>query len=121
MCGIASERLVKDLFRGAVRVENEGNVRAPGEKALDQIERVEISGLIRFLKEAKLLSDEAAGAVEHLGTFRNKYAHAGGKEPQADALKAISHLHVIVEDTVSVFKDYEPVEGVLVRKEASTP
>ena len=53
MCGIAAERLVKDFFRSAVGVGEEGYVRTPGEKALDQVERVEISGLIRFFERSQ--------------------------------------------------------------------
>ena len=48
--------------------------------------------------------------------LRNAYAHARGKNPEDDAAKAITWLHAIVEDTVSVFKDFDVKDGAFVRK-----
>jgi hypothetical protein len=116
MCGIVGERLVKDVLRTSVLVEKEGHAYRPKETAFDQLERVETSGLARFLKETGLLSDEAAKAADKLGHLRNGYAHARGKDPPKDAIEAIKLLHVLVEDTVSVFKDFEIKDGGFVRK-----
>ena len=65
---------------------------------------------------AGMISDEAAKAADKLGQLRNGYAHARGKDAPKDAIKAIKLLHVLVEDTVSVFKDFEIKEGAFVRK-----
>ena len=116
MCGIVGERLVKDLLRQCVFVEKHGQMLRPADAAFDQLERVEVNGIARFLKEAGLLSGEAAKAADALGQLRNKYAHARGKEPQRDALDAIELLHAVVEATVSALKDFEIKDGALARK-----
>jgi len=116
MCGIVGERLVKDVLRGSVLIQKDGSATAPSEKAFDQFERVEVSGIVRFLKEAEILSDDAAKAAGDLGQLRNNYAHARGKDAQSDALKAIQLLHTLVEGTVSIFKDFEIKDGALVPK-----
>jgi len=120
MCGVVGERLVKDVLRVSVLVQKEGGPQPPPDVALDQLERVEVNGIVRFLEKAELLDVKAARAAAALGELRNKYAHARGKKPQGDALEAIKLLHVLVEGTVSVFKDFEIKEGALVRK-ASDP
>jgi hypothetical protein len=107
MCGIVGERLIKDVLRGSLLIQKEGTAASPSEKAFDQFERVEVSGIVRFLKETEILSDDAAKAAKDLGELRNDYAHARGKDPQPDALKAIKMLHTLVEGTVSIFKDNE--------------
>ena len=118
MCGIVGERLVKDVLRASVLVEKDGKPQRPADVAFDQLERVEVNGIVRFLKEAELLSADSAKAARTLGELRNQYAHARGKKPQRDALKAIKLLHTLVEGTVSMFKDFEIKDGVFVRKTA---
>lgn len=115
MCGIIGERLVKDVLRASVLVEKEGQAERPKDATFDQLERVETSGLTRFLKEAGLLSKEAARAADKLSQLRNGYAHARGKDSPKDAIEAIKLLHVLVEGTVSVFKDFEIKNGAFVR------
>lgn len=88
----------------------------PSEAAFDQLERVEVGGLVRFCKEAGLLCAGSARAAADLGELRNKYAHARGKQPKEDALAAIKLLHAIVEDTVSVFKEYDIKDGAFVKR-----
>jgi hypothetical protein len=116
MCGIVGERLVKDMFRAAVLVYKAGNAIHPADEAFDQLERVEVNGIIRFLNKADLLGDDAKRAAIELGELRNSYAHARGREPQTDAIKAIKLLHTLVEGTVSIFKDFEITDRGLVRK-----
>jgi len=69
----------------------------PSEVAFDQLERADASAIVRFLKEAGLVTREAAKAADDLGQLRNRYAHARGKDPQPDALKAINLLHIAAE------------------------
>src|SRR5262249_36462670 len=121
MCGIVGERLVKDVLRANILIRNDGMPKPPPDVAFDQLERIEVIGIIRFLKEAGLLSDEAKKAATKLGELRNIYAHAQGKEPNQDALKAIKLLHSVVEGTVSILKDFEIRDGVFVRKEQASP
>ena len=116
MSGIVGERLVKDVFRSSVLVQKGSLPQAPPAAAFDQLEHVEVSGIVRFLKETGLLSADGAKAVLTLGELRNQYAHARGKAAQADALKAIKLLHTLVEDTVSMFKEFEIKDGAFVRK-----
>jgi hypothetical protein len=120
MCGVVGERLVKDLFRSSILVEKNGQVRRPDEVAFNQFEHIEVSGIVRFLGNAELLSNEAIKAAVKLGELRNRYAHARGQDPQKDALDAIRLLHALVEDTVSVFKDFEIRNGAFMRKVESS-
>jgi hypothetical protein len=72
MCGIVGERLVKDAFRAAVRIEIDGQLLTPSEKAFDQFERAEVSAVIRFLRESGLLGAEPAKVAEGLVTLRGR-------------------------------------------------
>lgn len=116
MCGIVGERLVKDAVRASVLVKHEGREVRPADVAFEQLERVDSSSLCNFLEKAQLLSGAAARAAAGLRELRNKYAHARGRDAQGDAVTAIKQLHVLVEDTVSVFKDFEIKNGALVLK-----
>lgn len=116
MCGIVGERLVKDVLRAFVLVDKNGQPTHPGDTAFDQLERIDVSGIGRFLKEAGLLSEEAFKAADSLWQVRNRYAHARGKDPHADAIEAIRLLHTLVEGTVSVFKDFEIKDGTFLSK-----
>jgi len=119
MCGIAAERLVKDMFRASLIIQRNGKAEIPTNEAFDQLEHVETRGMIEFLKETGLLIENAANSAKSLGDLRNRYSHARGKVPQADAIEAIKKLHEIVEGTVSIFKDYEIKDGKFVSKSAS--
>lgn len=121
MCGIVGERLIKDLLRVSILVKDNDAAKAPSERAFDQLEHVEVYGLINFLREAKILRDDAATAARKLGELRNRYAHSRGKDAPSDALTAIQLLHTIVEGTVSIFKDFQIKDGVLVEKRAARP
>jgi hypothetical protein len=119
MCGIVGERLVKDVLRASVMLEKDGKIARPKDDAFDPFEHVEVRGIIDFLKKGELLSEAAAKAAKDLVELRNQYAHARGKNPSDDAIKAIKYLHLLVEGTVSVFKDFEIKDGVFVRKSQS--
>jgi hypothetical protein len=116
MCGIVSERLIKDMLRASVLIVKDGKVERPESEAFNQLERVDISSLARFIQKTGLLSEEAYKAAKNLGELRNDYAHARGRQSQNDALKAIKYLHQVVEGTVSIFKDHEFKDGAWVRK-----
>jgi len=117
MCGIVGERLIKDLLRTHVMIEKNGGIIPPDTDAFDKLERVEISNIVEFLKATELLSEDAAKAAKELISLRNAYAHARGKKPNDDALKAIRYLHKIVDDTVSIFKGIDLGCGVLKLKD----
>ncbi len=120
MCGIVGERLIKDVSRASILVQkigaNHHPPQRPSDTAFDQLERIEVSHMLRFLEKADLLSGEASGAAQKLIEMRNDYAHARGKASQPEALKAIKFLHILVEGTVSVFKDFDIKDGILVPK-----
>ena len=78
-----------------------------------------MNGIIRFLNKAALLEDGAQKAAQGLGELRNTYAHARGKDPRTDAIKAIKLLHTLVEGTVSIFKEFEITDEGLARKTAA--
>lgn len=113
MCGIASERIVKDILGEglAVRKDEEGEstkqaVPLPDE-AIAELDRFELSAIARFLVKAGLLVPEARKAVLDLAQLRNRYAHGSGMKSPEDALKAIGLLHDVVNRTVSFFANSE--------------
>jgi hypothetical protein len=118
MCGIVGERLIKDTFRASILTYKAGTAIIPPEEAFEQFERVDVSGISRFLKKAGVLTEEGEKAAHKLSELRNGYAHARGKEPATDAVTAIKHLHELIESTVSVFKDFEITEKGLVKRSA---
>ena len=116
MCGIVAERIAKDLFTRNILIIKENKAVFPPENAKRDLESFGAREICTFLINAGILNDTLKTSFKELGELRNKYAHAGGKEPQKDAVKAIKYLHAIVEGTVSIFKDFEIHEGKLVRK-----
>ncbi|MDD5734561.1 MAG: hypothetical protein PHQ39_03720 [Methanothrix soehngenii] len=120
MCGIVGERLIKDVLRNSVSIEKDEKNQRPSEAAFDQLERVEVFGIVNFLNEAGLLSKDAATAARELGALRNAYAHSRGKDSEKDAIEAIKYLHAIVEDTVSIFKGFDLQHGVMIFKDMDT-
>lgn len=117
VCGIAGERILKDILRASLRIALNGTVEVPSDPALDQLEYVDTSAIARFLTRAGLVTDDGGKAAQKLHELRNAYAHARGKDPQGDALKAIRQLHDLIEGSVSVFRTNEIRDGKLVPKE----
>jgi hypothetical protein len=78
MCGISAERILKDILRRAVLVQREETVAWPAPEAFDQLERVEVGAIARFLRKADLIPDDVAVAADKLAQLRNAYAHARG-------------------------------------------
>jgi len=113
MCGIVGERLIKDVLRNSVLIEKDGKNQHPSDAAFDQLEHVEVYGIVNFLDKAGLLGNDAVTAARKLGDLRNAYSHARGKDPEKDALDAIIFLHKIVDDTVSIFKGFDLQHGVM--------
>jgi hypothetical protein len=112
MCGIAAERLIKDLLRGSLLLDSVDGPRKPTDGTFDQLERVELFGIVMFLREAELLPPGASKAALDLLRLRNKYAHARGKQPEIDAGKAVAYLQTVVEATISIFRFWETTDGV---------
>jgi hypothetical protein len=117
MCGIVGERLIKDVLRKHVIIEKGGEKISPNAEAFDHLERVEIRGIVQFLKATELLSKDAVKAATDLIELRNTYSHARGKRPDEDAIRAIKCLHKIVDDTVSVFKGFDLKNDVMMLKD----
>jgi hypothetical protein len=111
MCGIIGERLVKDMFRASVFLQKNGQITRPMDAAFDDLDYLGARNLVEFLGKCAILEDDAQKAALKLQTLRNRYAHAKGKKPEADAINAIKLLHVIVEGTISVFKECEIKNG----------
>jgi len=103
MCGIVCERIIKDVVRTSVTVKRGDTVERPSDTAFSQLEYVDISSIICFLDKANVLTSSAAKAALELGTLRNRYAHARGREPLKEARKALVLLHTLIQDTVSRF------------------
>jgi hypothetical protein len=119
MCGIAAERIILDAFKASLRVEVDGSVKMADNDARIELEGVGAKAISLFLIHAGVLDSSLKKPLRELGELRNAYAHASGKNPQADAEAAMRHLHAIVNRTVSVFHDHELRNGVLVRKARS--
>jgi len=124
MCGIVNERLVKDLLLDSLLVSVNGQTIPPNEKAVEQLERIEISTLIKFLNRMKIIPDDVRKAAISLIELRNLYAHAyahtTGDDPRIDALKAIGFLQTMLNGTVSLLKNFEFRDGKLIRKIANS-
>lgn len=116
MCGIVAERIIKNIMRNNVYTVDGNAAYKPSDKAFDQLERVDIRSITNFLAEAKLISADAKAAAINLGDLRNQYAHARGQNPEKDALKAITSLQKIVDETVSILKTHTISEGKLMPK-----
>lgn len=116
MCGIVAERIIKNIMRNNVYTVDENVVSKPSDKAFDQLERVDIRSITNFLAEAKLIELDVKTAAINLSDLRNQYVHARGQNPEKDALKAITHLQKIVDETVSILKSHTISEGRLVAK-----
>lgn len=118
MCGITGERLVKDLLRGSILISGANGVNRPSNEAFDQFERTDANSLVNFLNKAALINDDTKKAAIKLAQLRNDYAHARGKNPQDDAFESIKTLHILVEGTVSVLKDFEIIDGKFIPRTA---
>jgi len=116
MCGITAERIVKDIFSKSLLVITDSHAAPPTDEAIKDLESFGAKDICEFLIDALVLDRNLKPAFQALGKLRNKYAHAGGKEPKRDARAAIKHLHKIIEGTVSILKDWDIKEGKLVRK-----
>lgn len=111
MCGIVGERLLRDLLRASVFVQKDSQITRPMDAAFDGLDYLGARNLVEFLGKCAVLEDDAQKAAWKLQALRNRYAHAKGEKPEADAINAIKLLHVIVEDTVSVFRKFEMKDG----------
>jgi hypothetical protein len=105
MCGIASEKILKDLIKRKFALRTRGKVVAVPDSVLAALERVEISTLIRILFSADALDRDARKAAQELTELRNKYAHGVGVDASTDALRAIRLLDGVVDGTVSLFRE----------------
>lgn len=103
MCGIASERIVKDVLGEGLAVRKDDEAVELPEEAIPELDRFELSAIARFLTKAGLLTPEARKAVLDLAELRNRYAHGSAARPHEDALKALGLLHDVLNRTVSRF------------------
>lgn len=117
MCGITAERILKDMFAKSLLVISDNQARRLNDMAVKDLESFSARAICNFLIDAGILDKSLRPAFKALGELRNKYTHAGGKKPKQDARKAVRLLHTIVNDTVSIFKDFEIREGKLIRKQ----
>jgi len=69
---IVGNRLVKDVLRAYILIRKGGCLQPPPEIAFDQLERIDVNGIVRFLKEADVLSVEAAKGADSLGKLRTR-------------------------------------------------
>jgi hypothetical protein len=107
-CGITCERVLKDVAARSLRLQQDGPATSLPEAALEHLDWFEHSRVARFLAACGLITPEVRKAALDLGELRNRYAHGSGTNAEVDAFKAVSHLHTIIEGTVSLFSDLLP-------------
>lgn len=81
MCGIATERILKDIFTRTVLVILNGKPTPLNNRAIKDLESFGAKEICEFLIKAGILSQKLRPAFKDLGELRNGYAHAGGKKP----------------------------------------
>jgi len=116
MCGIVSERILKNILSQHIRIQINDKITHPNKNAMKRLERLTINQTIDFLSEKDCIDTDVKNSAHKLRQLRNRYAHAGGTDPEGDTLKAIQYLHKIVEGTVSLLKDHQILDGKLVSK-----
>lgn len=104
MCGIVSERILKDLLRKAICIRKDRSVVTPTGPAFDQLERIDLNNILEFLGKTELIPEPVKKDCKKLLELRNAYAHAHAKAEgtEEDALKAIELLNSLLNSTVSV-------------------
>ncbi len=116
MCGITAERIGKELLRRSVLLRKKGNWAFPSDEQAAILDHIRMNDAIGLLIKSSVIDKDLKSPFQKLTKIRNKYVHAGGKDPKQDSQEAIKHLHTIIEGTVSVFKHYEIQKGKLVLK-----
>ncbi len=119
MCGVAAERILKDLFVHALRVRVGGEWLQLTPEVARQIERLDVEGIREALLKSGNLDRGLRKSVQRLMELRNSYVHSRYAQPEEDARAAVRCLHEMVEGTVSVFKDHEFVDGILMPRQPS--
>lgn len=125
MCGMATERIAKDLYVSGFTLPS-----ANRDKLITILEHLNFTRIVDFLKEVGKINKETRSAMLQMGTLRDKFIHTKGplpefagddtsiQEQQEDAEKAIRHLHKVLEGTFSVFKNHMIRQGRLVPKDS---
>lgn len=99
MCGISLERFQRDKAKDY------------GAMPKDKMEQIR-----NILKDKKVLLPETFGLCKKMADLRNVYAHGQGRNPDKDALKALSWMHTFLDKETSLMRDYIIVDGILNRK-----
>jgi hypothetical protein len=104
MCGITAERIIKDIFTESLCFKKHDKSQPKGlnDKAKSDLDSFNSKKICDFLISSGILTAKLRKPLTELGKLRNKYAHAGGKDPDNDSRSAIEYLHQIVEGTVSL-------------------
>ena len=116
MCGVTAERIIKDIFISSTRIDVNGVIHGLSDDAIKEMESFDYYRIIKFIKNVGLISKETRKIAIVLLELRNKYSHARGDSSESDCLVAVKLLHKIIENTVSIFKQYDIKEGKLVKK-----
>ena len=113
MCGVTAETIAKDILKKNLFLKQGQNYELPNSGVNETLDRIDMETVRRLLIKSKLIQPKLI-PFDKLAELRNKYAHGGMTESKKDALKAIKYLHQIIENTVSIFKDYKILNGKLV-------
>jgi hypothetical protein len=116
MCGITAERIFLDLFEKTLTARVGDKLVEVNEPARRALVEHGIWRVVVFLREVGVIDQTTKKSAQKLIELRNEYAHAGGKNAETDAEKALQLLHEVIEGTVSVFKDYIIKKGKFVPK-----
>ena len=83
-----------------MKFETEHRCAPTNEAEVRALESFEAEKIRKFLLKCGILSKKSADALQELMELRNKYAHAGGKEPASDSQQALKLLMDVVDGTV---------------------
>jgi len=114
MCGVASERIAKDILEGIIFIKKLNKGRP--DKFFNQLDRVQMDVVRELIIASGVVDNPMRKSFTGLACLRDKYVHARSLGIQKDAQKAIKYLHEIIEGTVSVFKKYKIQKGKLIPK-----
>lgn len=119
MCGITVERIAKGLLLKSVLFRKGNKLSLPSKDLIKELNRIEINTVRELLIKSGVIDKKLRNPFIKLAELRNKYVHSGGENLENDAKNAIDYLHVIIEGTVSVFKNFKIEDGKLVLKSKS--
>ena len=99
-----------------MRIKKNSDFREPSDDVIKEMEKFDYYRIVKLLKNSGLISKDTRKNAIDLLELRNTYSHARGDSSEEDCIKAIELLHKIIEETISIFKNYEIRNGKFIQK-----